>query len=102
MIAYSALPICCSTYISVPVCAQVYVLSVPTAGQPGHGRTPDSEHYFIKDLVVRLQAGQVNADGSPLNRCCICLQHIDGLQQCSASHLSTGMQLCVRQDVHFH
>ncbi|KAK9803551.1 hypothetical protein WJX73_008351 [Symbiochloris irregularis] len=47
---------------------QVYVLSVPAAGQPGNGRTPDAEHYFIRDLVVRLQAGQVNPDGSPLNR----------------------------------
>ena len=53
---------------SIPA-RQVFVLSVPTAGQPGHGRTPDPEHYFIKDLVVRLQAGQVNDDGSPLNRC---------------------------------
>ena len=49
-------------------CVQVYVLSVPSVGVHG-SKTPDYDHYFIRDLVVRLQIGQMNPDGSPLNRC---------------------------------
>ena len=47
---------------------QVYVLSVPNVGNHS-SKLPDSDHYFVRDLVLRLQIGQTNADGSPLNRC---------------------------------
>ena len=44
------------------------MLSVPSVGAQS-SRAPDSDHYFVRDLVLRLQIGQTNADGSPLNRC---------------------------------
>ena len=47
--------------------AQVFVLSVPSVGMVGP-KTPDTDHYFVRDLVLRLQIGQTNPDGSPLNR----------------------------------
>ena len=43
------------------------MLSVPSVGITGP-KTPDSDHYFVRDLVLRLQIGQTNPDGSPLNR----------------------------------
>ena len=49
---------------------QVYVLSVPSVSASG-SKMPEHDHYFVRDLVVRLQIGQINEDGSPLNRCAL-------------------------------
>ena len=43
------------------------MLSVPSVGVTGP-KMPDADHYFVRDLVLRLQIGQTNPDGTPLNR----------------------------------
>lgn len=47
-------------------CSQVFVLSVPQAGQPlNHGCFPKLENFVVKDLMDRMRPGQL---GRPLAR----------------------------------